>query len=327
MRDTGKRRSVKTKTLSDRSPWRRRALGLALLSLLLFFGCDGGEGSPAPDSAATAAAPAPSAGARRVASLSPVATALILELGLTDRILAVDPASGELPGLLHRPRIPDDEDAAFLSLTGVEADLVVLPASRISLSARLNAANIRTVVVLIQDFDDGFTLWGELAGRLGLSTAARDRIAEAARSLAEIAAESNGFSRPRVAAIESFDPLALVGDQQLATALIEIAGGESVTHGRTQGPLALDLEELKALAPELLFHASPKPVAEAERRALAESVAEIAPLVVVEFDPERFFAPETAVAARTLRDAIAPRARNGPAPPEPGSNPNAGVAP
>ena len=304
MRDTRKRRSVDTKYPTGRGPRRRRVLGLALLAMLFHFGCDGGNGTPAPDPASTSFP-----GAHRVASLSPVATALIVELGLTDRIVAVDAASGELPVLLHRPRIPDAEDAAFLSLTGVEVDLVVLPASRISLSARLNAANIRTVVVLIHDFDDGFTLWGELAGRLGLAAAVRDRIAEASRPLSEIAAESNGFSRPRVAAIESFEPLVLVGDQQLATALIEIAGGESVTHGRTQGSLALDRAELQALAPELLLHASPKPLTESERRGLVESVAEIAPLVVVEFDPERFFAPDTAAAARTLRDAIAPRAR------------------
>lgn len=290
--------------LPDRSSRRRRALGLALLSLLCHFGCDGGDGARVPDPAATAPA-----AARRVASLSPVASALILELGLTDRILAVDPMSGELPSLLHRPRIPDAEDAAFLSLTGIEAELVVLPASRISLSARLNAANIRTVVVLIHNFDDGFTLWGELAGRLGLAAAARARIADVARPLAEIEAESNGFSRPRVAVIESFEPLVLVGDQQLATALVEIAGGESVTRGRTQGSLALERTELQALAPELLFHASPQPISEAEQRVLVEAVAEIAPLVVAEFDPERFFAPETVAAARMLRDAIAPRAR------------------
>lgn len=306
MRDTRKRRGAIPASRRDERAG-RRALALVLFALLLPLGCDGDGGAPAAhDSDSTAKTPAPRGDARRVASLSPVATALLLELGAADRIVAVDEESGKLPALLHRARVPDAQDAAFLSLTGIEADLVVLPASRIALSERLNDANIRTVVVLIQDFDDGFTLWGELAGRLGKSADARDRIAEASRPLAEIAAESQGRSRPRVAAIQSFDPLVLAGDQQLVTALIGIAGGENVTRGRTQGPLGLAREELAALAPDLLFHASPKPVDETERRALADSVAEIAPLVVAEFDPERFFAPETAAAARALRSAVAP---------------------
>ncbi len=283
---------------------------VGVLLLFLHLGCGPEEASQS-KSASDPAAPSAAIGAgmvRRVASLSPLATRLLLELELVDRIVAVDAESGDLPGLGGRPQVPAAEPEAFLALTAVEPDLVVLPESRAGLAARLAGANIRTVVVAVHDFDDGFTLWGELAGRLGVADAARPRIALASRPLAQLAAESYGFSRPRVAAIESFDPLMLAGDHRFATALIEIAGGESVTHRGSESAIPIDRAGLLQLAPELLFHARPAPIAEAERRALVESFAEVAPLVIVEFEPERFYADESIEAARTLRDAIAARA-------------------
>lgn len=300
-------------TLRGPMGW-REAIAAALLLTLLPLGCDREEGSPAPAPARSRPADAAHAStpAQRLATLSPLATRLILELGMASRIMAVDATSAELPGLTQRARIPDAEDAAVRALTAAKPDLVVVPASRTSLAQRLNAAKIHTVVVAVHDFDDAFTLWGELAERLGGAEASRARIADASRPLVEIAVESYGYARPRVAAIESFDPLVLVGDHQFATALIEIAGGESVTHG-VEGPMAIERAGLVALAPELLFHATARALGEEERLALANSLAEIGPLVVVEFDPERFFAPETSAAARTLRDAIAPRARPLPA--------------
>ena len=292
--------------MDDRFPvWRERlgrGAGLAaLLAVVVQVGC-GREDEPRPNSG-------PASVSRRVASLSPLATGLLLELDLADRIVAVDAESGELPGLGGRPKVPATEEPGFLALTAVDPDLVVIPDSRAELAARLSAANIRTVIVAVHDFDDVFTLWGELAGRLGVAATARTRISEASRPFAQLAAESYGFSRPRVAALESFEPLALVGDHQFATALIEIAGGESVTHGGSDSATPIDREGLRALAPELLVHVSTRPIAESERRALADALAEIAPLVVVELDPSRFHAAEAVEAARSLRKAIAARAR------------------
>lgn len=279
---------------------RRPSAGIALAFLMSIHLVHAGCGAPEPT---------PIAPARRVASLDPTATRLILALDQADRIVAVDAESGALPGLDRRPRIQDDDETAYRALLGAEVDLVVLPAARIELSQRLNDANIRTVVSLIHDFDDGFTLMGELAGRLGIAKAARAQIADLARPFAEIAAESHGQTRPRVAVLASIEPLALVGDHQFATALVEIAGGENVTHGRNGATIPIERAALEALSPELLLYALPDPIGEAERHALARSLAEIAPLIVVELDPERFAEPGAVAAARALRAAIAVRAR------------------
>lgn len=295
-------------------PGRARLTARLLLALLLPLSpiaCGPEQGRETP--ARTAA----SAGARKIASLSPVATNLLLELERGDRLIAVDAESAKRPGLGHRPRVPETDDEAFLLLTSLETDLVVLPASRIALSQRLASANIRTIVVLIRSFEDGFTLYGELAGRVGAAATARERIAAVSRPLAAIAAESGasaepvGASRPRVAVVESFEPLVLVGDDQLATALVGIAGGESVTEGRGPASIPIGRDALVALRPGLLFHARPTPPSEGERETLAASVADIAPLVVAEFEPERFYAPDSATAARALRDAILPLERPG----------------
>jgi hypothetical protein len=71
----------------------------------------------------------------------------------------------------------------------------------------------------------------------------------------------------------------------------------------------MEPEALRALAPALLVHASPRPVPASEQQALTSRFADVAPLVFVELDPDRFFAPETVEAARRLRTAIAPLAR------------------
>ncbi|MFO0690378.1 MAG: ABC transporter substrate-binding protein [Myxococcota bacterium] len=275
---------------------------LVAFGLLALLGC-----SRESETESTAPPTAP-AEARKIASLAPVATNLLLELGRGDRLVAVDAESAKRPGLGHRARVPETDDEAFLLLTSLEADLVVLPTARIELSQRLAAANVRTIVALVRRFEDGFTLYGELAGRVGLAAAARDRIAAASRPLAAIEAESAaneaGTPRPKVAVIASFEPLALVGDDQLATDLVAIAGGENATEGRSEAVIPIERAALAALRPELLFHVRPEAPSPEERAALAASVADVAPLVVAAFDPERFYAPEAAAAARALRDAL-----------------------
>jgi hypothetical protein len=84
-----------------------------------------------------------------------------------------------------------------------------------------------------------------------------------------------------------------------------------VTHGATGATATreMDPEALRALAPALLVHASRRPVPASEQQALTARFADVAPLVFVELDPDRFFGPETVEAARRLRAAIAPLAR------------------
>jgi len=307
---------ARTGLLARVAPRVLRPLALSLIAafgLALVLACDADE---------PAARDAKSASPQRIASLSKLSTGLLLELGAADRIIAVDAASRTLPGLAHRPLIPDDDASAYLTILGVDPGFVVLPESRAELAGRLATANVPTVIEAIHDIDDGFTLWGELAGRIGVAEAMRERIAEAARPFGALAAESSGFTRPRVAVIAGFEPLTLVGDHRFATALVEMAGGENVTHGQAGDPIATDPERLRRLAPELLVHARPTPIPEAEREALASSVAAIAPLVVVEIDPARFYDPTALAAARALRAAIAPLARPLADPPsEPSSKP------
>ncbi|MEZ4334337.1 MAG: ABC transporter substrate-binding protein [Myxococcota bacterium] len=325
--DTSHRPAIVTEpgvfAADDRPARRPRFQRLLLLLLLLLppfaalLGC-----GPRQDGEA-ARAPVES---HRIVSLSPLASALLEALGATDRVFAVDVASGGDGALAHRLHVPDEDEAALLMIQELEADLVVLPPTRIPLSLRLNAVGIRTIVVVVRDFEDAFTLWGELAGQVGRAVEARDRITALARGLSAISAESYGSTRPRVAVVDSFEPLVLVGHDRLESALVEIAGGECLTHGRSEAAIAITRAELAAQAPDLIFHALPpvRPAAEGEAEAeaappateaLAATFGDIAPLVRVPFDPIRFFERETLEAARTLHEAIAARA--GPAPPAP----------
>lgn len=285
--------------LSARSQPRLAGLVVLLLSATALSPLLGCEAQERPEPAAAQTEPA-----ERVASLSRVATRLVLELSAEDRIVAVDADSATLPGLERRQRIPVSEPEALRMLIGLGVDLVLLPVARIELSTQLNAANIRTIVVLVRDFDEGLTLWGELAGRLGLTSAARARIEAANRAITDVAAAGPDGPRPRVAVVESFEPLVLAAGRTLANDLVRIAGGEPVTADRPEERLPVDLAELAALRPALLVHPFSAPLGPASRDRLAQQVARVAPLVFVELDPERFFEAGTAEAARALQAAL-----------------------
>lgn len=248
----------------------------------------------------------------RIVSLSPLASGLLVEMALVDRIVAVDGDSGRLPVLTQLPRIEAGESSVLAALHDVAPDLVIVGEAHANLAARVATSDVRVLVEAVHDFDDGFAFWEELATLLGVEETARARIEEAVRPLARISEESYGFTRPRVAVLESLDPLVLVGDHQFAGALVEIAGGESLTHGRGPRPKSIDRDSLSASSPELLVWIRPAPTSEAERASLARTHADLPPLVFIEFDPLRFFEPDAADAARTLRAAIASHARRRP---------------
>lgn len=240
----------------------------------------------------------------QLVSLSPIASALLVELGEAERLLMVDAESALLPGLEAHPRLPHAELAAVEVVRRLAPDRVLVPEARPRTIERLRAAGLDVLEVAVHDFDDGFALWRALGLELGREAEVHTRILEASRPLARLAIESYGRPRPRVAAIDSLEPLELAGDHSFVGGLIEMAGGENVTHGWGERSLRLDLARLRALAPALIVRATSSPLSEVEREVVERTFHDVAPVVFVRFDPVGFFTPTAERAARAIRDRL-----------------------
>jgi ABC-type hemin transport system substrate-binding protein len=238
--------------------------------------------------------------ARRIVSLSPLASRFVVALGVGDRLVAVDSGSVGEPGVPDRPTTRLEQAGAF------EADLVLVPAlpdDRATL-AHLQASGARVVEFAPHDLEDVFALCRGVGGPLVGGEAAGQLERRIARPLSLVAGESPSEGRPRVLGLVSIDPPEIAGGHSFETDLIEIAGGSSLTHGSEDLRRPIDPAELARLAPDLVVVMTSRPLGPAEEDRAFRLVGEVAPVEFFQFDRETFWLEEPARDAKRLRAAI-----------------------
>lgn len=272
------------------------ALAIALGGLLA---CGEGE-APAPDPA-RASQPAP-----LVVSLTPLATRFALAIGAGHLLVAVDEASSRIPGLDELP---------VVDLPGVgplAPDLVLLPTAPVAddpVVRQLRSAGTTLIEFAPHDLEDVFVLCREVGHRLVGEARAQRFERGLTRPLAALGGSSFGQARPRVVAVVGFDPIELAGGHSFETDLIEIAGGQSVTHGGEQTRVQVGAGGWPELAPDLILVTAPtEPTAE-QRSAAMEALPSGHPIEFFAFDPELFWLRRPVETARRLRSLIEPLAR------------------
>lgn len=233
----------------------------------------------------------------RVVSLSPVATEVVVDLGLGHRLVALDAASARVRGA---DGIPVTEPAG---VGAYSPDLVLSPASE-AVRVRRAAPGGEVVEVAPHDFDEAWDLYRTIGAALGRRAEARRYVREISRPLAELGARSFGQRRPRVVAILTLSPLEIAGDHSFVTDLIELAGGETVGHGAEQLRLRWSAEQITAAKPELALVVSaqePVPGDIALARTLLGPAIRIEPLVL---DLDRFWVHDALPAAERLHTLL-----------------------
>jgi hypothetical protein len=125
--------------------------------------------------------------------------------------------------------------------------------------------------------------------------------------------ESFGRRRPRVAAVLGLEPLEVAGGHSYVTDLIELAGGESATHGTEEPRLRWSALELARAEPELIVVVAARAPAPAERERARARFGAALPVEFLVLDPEREWLTGALPAARRLRGWI--EALPAPAPP------------
>ena len=179
-------------------------------------------------------------------------------------------------------------------------DLVLVPAAELE-TAKRAAPFASQIEVAPHDFDDAWALCQSVGAALGREEDARRFVLETSRPLAQLGSESFGRRRPRVAALLALEPLLVAGGHSFVTDLIELAGGESVSHGTEEPKLSWSPAELAAAAPELLVVVTAQPPSPEERERAARLSGPSLPVEFLVLDAERDWLREALPAARRLR--------------------------
>jgi ABC-type hemin transport system substrate-binding protein len=268
--------------------------------LLLALGCD--RGTPGPVAPVTAVTdPA----ARRVVSLAPVATRFAIAIGARGRLVGVDAVSARTEAAAGLPVV----DLAGAVELGPDLVLVAEPPGPGDpAAAALAQSGARVAEFAPHDFEDVSALVHDVGRELVGAEAAGRFEAGYARPLAQLGAESHGRTRPRVAAVVSFDPLVVAGGHSFETDLIEIAGGHSVTHPGPDPRIAIGADRWQEFAPDLVLVVAERPATREAEQAVRNALPASAEVAFFPFDPT-FWIDASDEPARRLRAVIEPLSR------------------
>lgn len=277
-------------------------------------------GSPAPQApqasqARPASAPAlePADGSREaprpptVVSLDPLATRLVLALGAGGQLAAVDAASAQaLPELAEVART---DLARALHFEPTLVLTATLDATASAQAQQLRAAGVRVIELAPHDLEEVAAAIREIGSLLVGDVRAMRFETELTRPLAAIGGASFGQPRPRTLAVVGFDPLEVAGGHSFETDLIEIAGGQSVTHPGEEWRRTLAPDSWRDLAPDLvLVVAADEPTEEARAAARAALPADV-PVEFFAFEGPAFWLGDPTEPARRLRAIVERHAR------------------
>jgi len=271
-------------------------------------------GSEAAQPTPGAASPAP---ARRVVSLNPSLTAILVALGARDALVGVDsfslrqePAAAGLPavGGLYNPSLE--------AVVALAPDLVVFvpSAEQRDFIRSLEALGLPVLALGPVSFDEVLGAIETLGARVGRAEAARARV-EAIRA-ARRDVEARAARRPRVRAVLVLqrDPLFVIGRGSFVDEILESAGAENLGRVFAEPYPRVGREWLLAAAPEVLLDASGEGGAEDARRFWARwpSLPAVRDERVVTLDPGAVTLPGPWLDRGLLlleRALAAPRAR------------------
>ncbi len=206
---------------------------------------------------------------RRIVSLSPSISRVLLAIGVGDEIVAVDRFSREIPGLEAVPSLgglfsPDLERTVELRPSLV---LAVSSAQQRGFFDQLRARGVRVEEIEVYTLEEVLDSFLQIGLYVGRRREAEALVSRVRAELEEVAASVRGSPRRTVALVLERDPLYVAGRGAFIHALIETAGGENVFADLAEPYPRVSLEVLAERAPELILDTfmDPDRAAEAER--------------------------------------------------------------
>jgi iron complex transport system substrate-binding protein len=211
-----------------------------------------------------AAAPAarggePGAIARRVVSMNPSLTAIVIALGAASSLVGVEEWSQRLhPELASLPTVGGLFNPSLEAVVALEPDLVAMvpSAQQRDFRGRLEALGIEVLELRNITFDEILASIETLGARIGRDEAARGRVAEIRRAREQVSREAAGLARLRAVVVVQRDPLYVVGRGSFIDEMLRVAGAENPADVFAGPYPRADVEWLIAAEPDVLLDAT-----------------------------------------------------------------------
>jgi iron complex transport system substrate-binding protein len=235
----------------------RPLLPLLLFALLL-------NGALAGEVQVEAGASPPSA--RRVVSMNPSLTSILVALGASSVLVGVEEHAADLhPELTSVPIVGGLFNPSLEAVVALEPDLVVLvpSAEQRDFQGRLEALGIEVLALPNISVEEILASIEVLGARVGRMAEARARVAEIRRTFAQVRAAADGRPPVRAVVVLQRDPLFVVGQGSFIDEMLRAAGIDNVARALSDPYPRAAVEWLIAAAPELILDASDEPPAAA----------------------------------------------------------------
>ena len=230
-------------------------------TLTLLFGCAALVACPAADQGAPDRAPQAKV-ARRVVSLNPSLTAMLLALGAGPQLVGVDDFSArQQPDVAALPRVGGLYDPSLEGVVALEPDLVVLvpSAAQRGFRERLDALGVPVLAVDPVSFDEIVETVELLGERVGRGAEARARAAAVREMRACVGAHVAGLAAVPAVLVVQRDPLYVAGAGSFVDDMLAIVGARNVAANITEAWPRTSVEWLIAVAPEVIVDSSRDP--------------------------------------------------------------------
>jgi cobalamin transport system substrate-binding protein len=227
---------------------------LAVLLALAFCGAAAG-GAVAP--------------ARRVVSMNPSLTRILVRLGAADALVGVDEYSArQVPAVASLPRVGSLYSPSLEAVVALRPDLVVLVPSleQRDFRERLGELGVPVLALAPDPVDLAGVLDAieRLGARVGREAEARQRIEAIRRTWRAVQAAARDLPHPRAVLVIQRDPLFVVGRGSFLDEMMSAAGVRNLGARFDEPWPRASLEWLVAAAPEVIVDsdADPEPAAE-----------------------------------------------------------------
>ncbi|RIL07588.1 MAG: hypothetical protein DCC71_02345 [Proteobacteria bacterium] len=214
--------------------------------------------TPALLAAAAAAAGPP----RRIVSMNPSLTRILVALGARDRLVGVDDFSAKAePSVASLPRVGGLYSPSLESVAALEPDLVVLvpTVEQRDFRARLEELGLPVLELDPVSFDQVLETIRTLGARVGREDTARARIAAIERVRKSVRRATAGRTPPRSVLVLQREPLFLVGRGSFLDEMLAIAGARNVGAELAEPWPRASMEWLVAAAPEVILDSDSDP--------------------------------------------------------------------
>ncbi|MCI0445639.1 cobalamin-binding protein [bacterium] len=203
---------------------------------------------------------------KRIVSLAPSCTEILAGLNVQDRLVGVTQHTDYPPEVLNLPVVGSYVNLNVEAIVSLKPDLVVATddGNPLEILERLKEFSIAVFVLNLRTYESIQESILALGNFLSAETAAKQQVDQMTRVANCIRAKTGNFDKPSVLFVYQSYPIVTAGKGTFTDQLIEMAGGESITHDVSLSYPRLTIENIIAKNPDVIIDSSMDPTAEKE---------------------------------------------------------------